>query len=550
VRLGIDFGTTRTVVACADRGNYPVLSFVDDAGDAHDFFPSVVAERNGELRFGFDALAAAAADPSFTAVRSFKRLLADAHSGPGQTVTIGSTTIAIDDLVTRFLVATKEAVLTRSNLPTADAKATKGKKAAAAKVGDDELRSVVAVPANASGAQRFVTLDAFRRAGFNPVAMLNEPSAAGFEFTHRHRDTLTSRRDHVVVYDLGGGTFDASLVRMRGRSHEVLATAGVNQLGGDDFDDVLVDLVLARAGLERSAIDRAALERLVDQCRDAKERLNPSSRKISIDVEQALGALAKSSEIVVPVAEFYEACMPLVERAIDVMVPVMSKLDGAAGPASGPADDAEHGAVDVDAALGEIAGIYVVGGASELPIVARALRQRFGRRVHRSPYPSAAIAIGLAIACDESAGFDLSDRYSRTFGVFRESRAGAEITFDPIFTQDTELPARAGQPVRRRRDYRAAHNVGHFRFFECNAVSEDGRPRGDMMISGDVFFPFDPELGDAAPAELTGIQIERMAAKGPRIEEEYSLDEHGIVAITIKNVDAGFERVYRLGSVG
>ena len=524
MRLGIDFGTTRTVVACADRGNYPVLSFHDDAGDAHDFFPSVVAERSGELRFGFDALAAAAADPSFTTVRSFKRLLADAHSGPGQTVTIGTTTIAIDELVTRFLVATKEAVLTRSNLP------------AAAHEPAEELRSVVAVPANASGAQRFVTLDAFRRAGFNPIAMLNEPSAAGFEFTHRHRDTLSSRRDHVVVYDLGGGTFDASLVRMRGRSHEVLATAGVNQLGGDDFDDVLVDLVLARAGLARSALERSALDRLVDQCRDAKERLNPSSRKLSIDVEQSLGALAGASEVVVPVADFYEACMPLVERAIEVMVPVMSKLDGAAGPAS--------------EALDEIAGIYVVGGASELPIVARALRQRFGRRVHRSPYPSAAIAIGLAIACDESAAFDLSDRYSRTFGVFRESRAGAEITFDPIFTSDTEIPARAGEPVRRRRDYRAAHNVGHFRFFECNAVSDDGRPRGDMMISGDVFFPFDPGLGDAAPGDLTGIQIERMSAKGPRIEEEYSLDEHGIVAITIKNVDAGFERVYRLGSVG
>jgi len=553
VRLGIDFGTTRTVVACADRGNYPVISFQDDAGDAHDFFPSVVAERDGELRFGFDALAAAAADPSFTAVRSFKRLLADAHSGPGQTVTIGSTTIAIDDLVTRFLVATKEAVLTRSNLPAAAPSGGKGKKASAAKAREpeEELRSVVAVPANASGAQRFVTLDAFRRAGFNPIAMLNEPSAAGFEFTHRHRDTLTSRRDHVVVYDLGGGTFDASLVRMRGRSHEVLATAGVNQLGGDDFDDVLVDLVLSRAGLQRSALERAALDRLVDQCRDAKERLNPSSRKISIDVEHSLGSLAKSSEIVVPVAEFYEACMPLVERAIDVMVPVMSRLDGAAGPAGGATEDeAAADVVDVEAALGEIAGIYVVGGASELPIVARALRQRFGRRVHRSPYPSAAIAIGLAIACDESAGFDLSDRYSRTFGVFRESRAGAEITFDPIFTSDTELPARAGEPIRRRRDYRAAHNVGHFRFFECNAVSDDGRPRGDMMISGDVFFPFDPELGDAAPGELTGIQIERMNAKGPRIEEEYSLDEHGIVAITIKNVDAGFERVYRLGSVG
>ena len=529
MKLGIDFGTTRTVVACADRGNYPVLSFSDDAGDAHDFFPSVVAERDGELRFGFDALAAAAADPSFTAVRSFKRLLADAHAGPGRTVTIGNTTIAIDELVTRFLDATREAVLTKSNLP----KGAKGKGAKDA----EAIRSVVAVPANASGAQRFVTLDAFRRAGFGPVAMLNEPSAAGFEFTHRHRDTLTARRDHVVVFDLGGGTFDASLVRMRGRSHEVLATGGVNRLGGDDFDAVLVDMVLARAGLDRSALDRGALDRLVDQCRDAKERLNPSSRKISIDVELSLGEVAKSSEVVVQVADFYEACTPLVERAIDAMIPVMSRLDGAAPPEA-----------DVDAALEDIAGIYVVGGASELPIVARALRQRFGRRVHRSPYPSAAIAIGLAIACDESAGFELSERYSRTFGVFRESRAGAEITFDPIFTSDTALPSRAGAPVRCRRDYRAAHNVGHFRFFECNAISDDGRPRGDMMMSGDVLFPFDPGLGDAV--DLSRVPVQRIGARGPRIEEEYSLDEHCIVAITIKNVDAGFERMYRLGSGG
>ena len=532
MKLGIDFGTTRTVVACADRGNYPVLSFFDEAGDAHDFYPSVVAERGGELRFGFDALEAAAADPSFTAVRSFKRLLADAHAGPGRTVTIGSATIAVDDLVTRFLVATREAVLTKSNLP----KSAKPKAGAQ----PEPMRSVVAVPANASGAQRFVTLDAFRRAGFGPVAMLNEPSAAGFEFTHRHRDTLTSRRDHVVVFDLGGGTFDASLVRMRGRSHEVLSTGGVNRLGGDDFDTVLVDLVLARAGLERGAIEHAALLRLVDQCRDAKERLNPSSRKISIDVELSLGEVAKSSEVVVAVADFYEACTPLVERAIEAMLPVMSRLDSAA-PINGDGDaDAEPDA------LSDIAGIYVVGGASELPIVARALRQRFGRRVHRSPYPSAAIAIGLAIACDESAAFELSDRYSRTFGVFRESRAGAEITFDPIFTSDTALPARAGAPIRCRRDYRAAHNVGHFRFFECNAVSDDGRPRGDMTVSGDVLFPFDPDL--VAAVDLSRVPVERIGARGPRIEEEYSLDEHGIVAITIKNLDAGFERVYRLGS--
>jgi len=521
MRLGIDFGTTRTVVACADRGNYPIVSFFDHAGDAHDHFPSVVAERGGELLFGFDALAAAAADPGVTVARSFKRLLADADACVGHRVTIGSATIAIDELVTRFLAATRTALLERSNL-----RASLGAEDAGAGVSAGELRSVVAVPANASGAQRFVTLDAFRRAGLGPVAMLNEPSAAGFEFTHRHRSALTSRRDHVVVFDLGGGTFDASLVRMRGLGHEILRTAGVNRLGGDDFDDVLVDLVLARAGLTRQALanDRGALDRLAEQCRDAKERINPSSRKLAIDVEASLGPLAKTSEIVVPVADYYEACAPLVERAIEAMVPVMAQLD----------DD--------------LAGIYVVGGASELPLVARALRERFGRRVHRSPYPSAAIAIGLAIACDEGAGFELADRYARTFGVFREGRAGAEITFDPIFTQGTALPPRAGAPLRTVRSYRAAHNLGHFRFLECNAVTDDGRPRGDMTVSGDVLFPFDPSLG--AERDLTAVPVERASAsaKGPRIEEEYSLDEHGIVSVTIRNLDAGFAREFRLGA--
>ena len=108
-------------------------------------------------------------------------------------------------------------------------------------------------------------------------------------------------------------------------------------------------------------------------------------------------------------------------------------------------------------------------------------------------------------------------------------------------------PIRAGAPIVRRRDYRAAHNVGHFRFFECNAISEDGGPRGDMMVSGDVLFPFEEDLD---PASLRAVAVQRIAARGPRIEEQYALDENGIVAITIKNLDAGFERVYRLGAGG
>src|SRR6185369_17904370 len=94
-----------------------------------------------------------------------------------------------------------------------------------------------------------------------------------------------------------------------------------------------------------------------------------------------------------------------------------------------------------------LAGIYVVGGASALPVVSRVLRERFGRRVHRSPYPSAAIAMGLAIAVDEDAGFELSDRLSRHFGVFREGRGGQEVVFDPIFSRDTRVPRMGDAPV-------------------------------------------------------------------------------------------------------
>jgi molecular chaperone DnaK (HSP70) len=517
MRLGVDFGTTRTVVACADRGNYPIVSFLDGAGDAQDWFPSVVAARNGDFLFGFEALAAADRDPSYTLVRSFKRFLSDPHAVPGKLVRVGSSSIAIGELLTRFFIALEEALRTRSNLRgPSKSKAT--------------LRSVVAVPANAHGAQRFVTLDAFRQAGFAPASMLNEPSAAGFEYTHRHRDTLTSKRDHVVVYDLGGGTFDASLLRMRGRRHEVQGTAGINKLGGDDFDDLLVSLVCDAAKIRKEALSTIARERLVDQCRDAKERLNPSSRKISIDLDAALGPEGASGEISVAVADFYEACGPLVARTIEAMAPLMTRLEGA---------NRQEGETIGD----DLAGIYVVGGASELPIVARALRARFGRRVHRSPYPSAAIAIGLAIACDDDAAFELADRYARTFGVFREAAAGSEITFDAIFTSDTPIPEGKGR-VTCRRDYRAAHNVGHYRFFECTAV-EDGRPSGDMTMSGDILFPFDVKLGQAS--DLSHVLVERIVA-GPRVEEEYALDENGIVAITIRNVDLGYERSFRLGA--
>ena len=503
--LGIDFGTTRTVVAYSDRKNYPVASFETESGDALEWFPSIVAERDGELRFGIDALAVLG-DPTFAQVRSFKRLLAGSDAEASRLVTIGSVRVSVSELVAGFARALARALRERSNLPKSLRK-------------QPSWETVIASPATAFCTQRFVTLDAFRAAGFGVRAMLNEPSAAGFEYTHRHRNTLTSRRDSVVVYDLGGGTFDASLVRMVGAHHAVLGTAGIARLGGDDFDELLAKAALDQVGLEMDALSPQALLGLLTQCRDAKERLHPNSKKIALDLE-SFGA---SAAVTVSVADFYDACMPLVERTLDAMAPVL-------GPASEEA--------------AEIAGVYVVGGASELPIIARTLRERFGRRVHRSQYPSAAVAIGLAIAADESAGFALADRYSRTFGVFREGAGGQEIVYDPIFAPGTELPVHTKDPLTCTRMYRAAHNVGHFRFFECNAV-DGGRPRGDMALFGDVYFPFDAGLTEAK--DLARVAVQRTDANGPRICERYSLDENGIVDVLIRNVDSGYERAFRLG---
>ncbi len=522
LRLGIDFGTTRTVVAYCDRGNYPVVSFTDEAGDAVECFPSVVAERDGELRFGFEALARAG-DPAWTLVRSFKRLLSgDVYAETP--VTVGSTRVSVGELLNRFFLALRNALAKSSNIATSARRS-------------NEIHAMIAAPANAHSAQRFLSLNGFRKAGFEVVGLLNEPSAAGFEYTHRFRNTLTSKRDHVVVYDLGGGTFDVSLLRMSGKHHEVVSTAGINRLGGDDLDDALYDLVLEKAGLSSSNLRRRARQLLTDACRDAKERLNPNSRKINIDLATCLGADAPTNEIGVDVADYYERCAPLIQRTIDATMPLMDRAeqDVAAGAASPSADGLAS----------DIAGVYVVGGASALPAIGRILRQQFGKRVHRSPYPSAAAAIGLAIAADEAIKYELCDRFSRVFGVFREGRRGAEVIFDPIIGREVALPSGKSASVVCERTYRAAHNVGHFRYVECSDVDHKGHPRGDIGSFADVYFPFDPSLR-ARSVDLSSVAVHRFEQQGPLVRETYSIDSHGIVEVRIANLDASYERSFRL----
>lgn len=503
VRLGIDFGTTRTVVAVSDRGNYPVVSFMDGYGDPHEWFPSVVAERDGELRFGFEALDRAL-EPGWTLVRSFKRRLGGPGTMPETRVRIGSSEHAVGDVLVGFLEAVARALRTAANV----------------ELGPDEpLEAVMATPAHALGPQRFVTIDAFERAGFQLLGFLDEPSAAGFEYTHRFARTLNARREHVLVYDLGGGTFDAALVHLRALHHEVVTTGGDPYLGGDDFDAALGSLVLETLGLDPEELDIDLLAGLADRAREAKEALNPNSRRVVVDLADLdLG----EGEVSLPAQAFYDACLPIVERTIEAMRPVL-----------GEAGDRP------------LAGLYVVGGGSALPVVGRRLKALLGHRVHRSPYPSAAVAIGLAVAADETAGFEVTGRLSRVFGVFRELEAGQDVAFDPIFGREAPIPGPGETRPQICREYRAAHNLGRYRFVETSTLDQRGLPHERLKAVGEVSFPFDPRLREPG-LDLARVEVERRSY-GPLVREEYSVSPLGLVEVALTDLETGYARRFTLG---
>lgn len=498
MRVGIDFGTTHTVVAAVDRGNYPVVSF-----DGTDAWPSIIAANTaGELRYGADA-AAVRHDPSWSVLRSFKRLLNDA--GPQTRVKLAGRDYRLAELLTGFLAQLKTDLQHRSNATVAPG---------------EPIEAAISVPANASSAQRLLTLDAYVAAGFHVVALLNEPSAASLEYAHRYRSTITAKREYVLVYDLGGGTFDASLLKMTGHSNEVVVSEGIQRLGGDDFDEAIVELV--RAGADLPGLDAAGRALLAEECAARKEAVGPQTRRFLVDLSPF-----DRPPFSCPVDDVYAACAPLVDPTMRLLERVLR--------------DPSRGRADVD--WSEVAGIYVVGGAGGFPLVSRMLRARFGdKRVKRSPHPFAATAIGLAVFLDKESGFALSERFSRNFGVFREAEAGAGVVFDPIVCKDVSLPADGQTPLVVKRRYRAAHNIGHFRFVECSRLV-DGRPDGDITPYDPVLFPFDPALRDR---DDLGRQPVGRWRDGPDVEERYVIAPSGAVEVTLTTQPAGFERTFRL----
>jgi molecular chaperone DnaK (HSP70) len=501
MRIGVDFGTTRVVVAVADRGNYPLVHFDTPDGQMRDWFPPVLAAKGGVRVYGWDAMAAQDSE-SWTMVRSIKRALRTA--GPHTEVHVGGRSVPMRVLMAEMMSALYRQLIEHSNLG-ADP--------------DEPLEAMMGVPANANSNQRFMTEEAAQAAGFKVLGVVNEPSAAAIEFGYRSSDERRSKpTSGLLVYDLGGGTFDVSLVMLRDGENIVEASDGIPNLGGDDFDEILANIASVVAG-PNPPFTPFERRKLLEECREKKESLSPNTRKVTIDFERVRTGM---KEVSIPVDVYYERCRPLIEATREVVERILETY-----------------------ADGELDTLYVTGGGSELPAVGRVLRETFGRKVRRSAYMRSASAVGLAIRAGAEAD-PLRDQFTHNFGIWREADSGGTIVFDLIFPRGARLPAGNEPPLRYERVYQPAHNIGHFRYLECSQLNEAGQPVGEITNWEQIQFPFDPQLWGR---DLASEPVMPLANPGLTVREEYSCDSSGKLCVRISEAPTGHAREYQIGQL-
>ncbi|HET9954261.1 MAG TPA: Hsp70 family protein [Polyangiaceae bacterium] len=511
MRLGIDFGTTRTVVAAVRDGRYPVAAFEMGRGFV-DFVPGLAVGSNSEMVVGWDAVERLGGDAP-SALRSIKRVVSSLS--PDDTVAALAGQPTALDLTTEYLVRLRRMIVERSNLDVPP---------------DEPLEAMVAVPAGASTRQRYLTMEAFNRAGFRVLGMVNEPTAAAIEYAHRTLGALSRRspKRYVVIYDLGGGTFDTSAVSLAGRRYDLMATEGISELGGDDFDEAIFALVMESLGKDPEELGSVARARALEACREAKETLNPSSRRMLIDLS---GVAEGLPAVTLETQQLYQRVEPLVRRTLALLDRVFSQL-------------VEHG-IDPNNPR-ELGAVYLVGGATAFPLVGKLLRENYGRKVQLATEPHAATAVGLAIAADPEAEIYVREAVTRHFGVWREGDGGRDKVFDPIFTKGSV--SETGEHIAERR-YSPVHGVGHLRYLECSEIGQFGQPGGDLMPWCDLFIPYVPELADRQ--DLPSLATTRYLPEGAeQVVERYAYQRDGRVRVAIENETRGFRREFVLGSPG
>ena len=470
--IGIDLGTTNSCVAVIEGGEPVVIANAEGARTT----PSVVAfSKTGERMVGQVAKRQAITNPDRT-ISSIKREMGTDHK-----VTIDGKSYTPQEISAMILQKLK-----------GDAEAY---------LGESVTSAVITVPAYFTDAQRQATKDAGKIAGLDVKRIINEPTAAALSYGIDKEDA-----QKVMVYDLGGGTFDVSILDIDDGVIEVLATAGNNRLGGDDFDKRVMDWIInsfkVSDGIDLSG-DKMAMQRIKEAAEKAKIELSGmTSASINLPFITADATGPKHLDLTLSRAKFNELTADLVEKT---MGPVRQALS------------------DSGLSIGEINKVLMVGGSSRIPAVQEAVKKLIGKEPFKGINPDECVAIGAALQAGvlggEVQGLLLLDVTPLSLGV--ETMGGV---MTKIIDRNTTIPTKKSQIF---------------------STAADGQTQVEVnVLQGEREFARDnKQLG---LFKLDGIAP---APRGiPQIEVTCDIDANGIVNVSAKDLGTGKEQHITISS--